>query len=304
MSLLAMVKPNGPSGFGYGTTAEVVTQGVSLKGKHFLVTGANSGLGKETVRVLAQRGGKVLAAGRSKDKVASALAGMPGAPEPIECELSEPKSVRACVEQITRSGVKLDAIVANAGIMALPTLKQAHGYELQFFTNHVGHFILVTGLLDALTEKGRVVMLSSDAHKRAPRAGIEFDNLSGENHYTPWGAYGQSKLANLLFAKELSKRLGAGGKTANAVHPGVIHTNLSRSMGPAAIALAIASPIFLKNEQQGAATQVYVATRPELEGVSGEYFSDCNVGKSSSISHDSALATRLWEESERIAAKV
>jgi len=304
MSLLAMVKPNGPSGFGYGTTAEVVTEGISLKGKHFLVTGGNSGLGKETVRVLAQRGGKVFAAGRSKDKVASALQGMPGAHEPIECELSEPKSVRACVEQIQRSGVKLDAIVANAGIMALPKLNQAYGYELQFFTNHVGHFILVTGLLDALTEKGRVVILSSDAHKRAPRAGIEFDNLSGESHYAPWTAYGQSKLANLLFAKELSKRLGSSGKTANAVHPGVIHTALSRSMGAVNIAFVLASPIFLKNEQQGAATQVYVATRPELDGVSGEYFSDCNIGKSSNISHDSALATRLWEETERIVAKV
>ena len=305
MSVLAMLKGKGPSGYGYGSTAEVVTQGLALKGKNFLVTGSTSGLGLETVRVLAQRGGRVFATGRTKEKAATAAERVPGVIVPVECELSDPKSVRGCIAFLKQEGVQLDAIIANAGIMALPKLQQAFGYELQFFTNHIGHFLLVTGLLDQLTEKGRVVMLSSAAHLRAPKVGIEFDNLSGEHHYSPWAAYGQSKLANLLFAKELAKRLHGTTKTANAVHPGVIKTNLGRSMASfARVALAIAEPLALKSNAEGAATQVYVATRPELEGVTGEYFADCNIAKSSRVSYDAALATRLWEESERIVQKL
>jgi len=305
MSVLAMLKGKGPSGYGYGSTAEVVTQGLALKGKNFLVTGSTSGLGLETVRVLAQRGGRVFATGRTKEKATTACTRVPGVIVPVECELSDPKSVRGCIAFLKQEGVQLDAIIANAGIMALPELKQAFGYELQFFTNHIAHFMLVTGLLDQLTENGRVVLVSSDAHKRAPKVGIEFDNLSGERHYSPWAAYGQSKLANLLCAKELAKRLQGTGKTANALHPGVIKTNLTRSMAsPVHIAFAIANPLVLKSEAEGAATQCYVATRPELAGVSGEYFADCNVAKSSAISYDSALATRLWEESERIVQKL
>ncbi|HTA92371.1 MAG TPA: SDR family oxidoreductase [Polyangiaceae bacterium] len=305
MSVLAMLKGKGPSGYGYGSTAEVVTQGLALKGKNFLVTGSTSGLGLETVRVLAQRGGRVFATGRTKEKAEAAAHRVPGVIVPLECELSDPKSVRGCVAALKQEGVALDAIIANAGIMALPTLQQAFGYELQFFTNHIGHFLLVTGLLDQLTEKGRVVMLSSGAHVRAPKVGIEFDNLSGERKYSPWTAYGQSKLANLLFAKELAKHLKGTQKTANALHPGVIKTNLGRSMASfARVALALAEPLFLKSEAEGAATQCYVATRPELDGVSGEYFADCNIAKSSAVSYDAALATRLWEESERIAQKL
>jgi NAD(P)-dependent dehydrogenase (short-subunit alcohol dehydrogenase family) len=305
MSVLAMLKGKGPSGYGYGSTAEVVTQGLALKGKNFLVTGSTSGLGLETVRVLAQRGGRVFATGRTKEKAAAAAERVPGVIVPVECELSDPKSVRGCIAFLKQEGVQLDAIIANAGIMALPKLQQAFGYELQFFTNHIGHFLLVTGLLDQLAEKGRVVMLSSAAHLRAPKVGIEFDNLSGEQHYSPWAAYGQSKLANLLFAKELAKRLHGTTKTANAVHPGVIKTNLGRSMAAfARVALAIAEPLALKSNAEGAATQVYVATRPELEGVTGEYFADCNIAKSSRVSYDAALATRLWEESERIVQKL
>jgi WW domain-containing oxidoreductase len=304
MSLIAMFKGKGPSGYGYGSTAEVVTQGLALKGKNFLVTGSNSGLGLETVRVLAQRGGRVFAAARTQEKAAAAAQGVPGVIVPVACELSEPASVRGCIAFMKEQGVKLDAIIANAGIMALPELKQAFGYELQFFTNHIGHFLLITGLLEQLAEKARVVILSSDAHKAAPKVGIEFDNLSGERHYSPWQAYGQSKLANLLCAKALAKRLAGSGKTANAVHPGVINTNLSRSMGAARLGLAIAEPLFLKSAAQGAATQCYVATRPELDGVSGEYFADCNIRKSSPISYDAALAEKLWQESERIVQKL
>jgi len=307
MSLISLFKGNGPSGYGYGTTAEVVTQGIVLKGKNFLVTGSTSGLGIETVRVLAQRGARVFATGRSKEKVVSALGRMPGVVVPLECELSDPKSVRGCVAAVQSDGAKLDGIIANAGVMALPTLELVHGYERQFFTNHIGHFLLVTGLLSELGDKARVVMLSSGAHTMAPKAGVEFDNLAGQRSYSPWAAYGQSKLANLLFAKQLAKRLASEGSsvTANAVHPGVIMSGLQRSM-PAIqrLSMAIAAPIGFKSIAEGAATQVYVATRPELVGVSGEYFADCNIAQPSARARDAALADRLWQESERIVAQL
>jgi WW domain-containing oxidoreductase len=299
------MKGAGPSGYGYSSTAEVVTQGISLKGRNILVTGSTSGLGLETVRVLAQRGARVFATGRTKDKAAAASHRVPGVIVPVECELSNPASVRGCVAFIKAEGVKFDAVIANAGVMALPKLEQAHGYELQFFTNHIGHFLLITELLSELTEEARVVVLSSAAHNGAPKVGIEFDNLSGERGYSPWKAYGQSKLANLLFTKELAKRLKGTRQTANAVHPGVIKTELARSMSPVVrLVLGAASPLTLKSVAEGAATQCYVATRPELAGVSGEYFADCNIAKSSEISYDTTLAARLWAESERIVAKL
>jgi NAD(P)-dependent dehydrogenase (short-subunit alcohol dehydrogenase family) len=303
MSLVALVKGKGESGFGYGSTAEQVTEGLNLRGRTMLVTGANSGIGLETVRVLGKRGVRVFAAARTEEKARAAHGGLAGDFVPIACELSNPSSVRACVESLKSQKARLDAVICNAGIMALPKLERAFGYELQFFTNHIGHFLLVTGLLDTLAENGRVVVLSSAAHGSAPSEGIQFDNLSGDRGYNPWAAYGQSKLANLLFAKELSRRLAGTGKTANAVHPGVIRTNLTRSMpGIVGVAMSVASPLALKSTAQGAATQCYVATHPSLGGVSGEYFADCNVARSSRLSRDPALAKRLWEESERIVA--
>jgi len=306
MSLVSLLKGNGPSGYGYGTTAEVVTQGISLRGKSFLVTGSTSGIGLETVRVLAQRGARVFATGRSREKVLNALGRMPGVFIPLACELSEPSSVRACVSEVVNDGAKLDGIIANAGVMALPTLELTHGYERQFFTNHIGHFLLVTRLLPQLAEQARVVILSSGAHTMAPKAGIEFDNLAGQRSYTPWTAYGQSKLANLLFAKQLAKRLANEGSTvtANAIHPGVIMSGLQRNM-PAVqrFGMAIAAPIGFKTIPEGAATQVYVATRPELAGVSGEYFADCNIAQPTAQGRDMALAERLWVESEQIVAR-
>jgi NAD(P)-dependent dehydrogenase (short-subunit alcohol dehydrogenase family) len=302
LSLLSHLKGKGPSGFGYGSTAEDVTRGLDLADRTVLVTGCNSGLGLETVRALARHGARVLATARTEAKAREACAGLSNI-VPLACELSDPASVRACVEAVTRDGAELDAIICNAGIMALPELHQACGYELQFFTNHIGHFILVTGLIPRLAEKGRVVVVSSDAHRGAPKEGIQFDNLSGEKLYAPWKAYGQSKLANLLFAKELARKFSGTGKTANALHPGVIKTNLARSMSPVArFALGIAEPLALKTAAEGAATETYLATHPSVEGVSGEYFADCNVAKSTRISRDPALAARLWDESTRIVA--
>ena len=303
MSLYEHFRPKGPSGFGYGSTADEVTAGLSLQGKTILVSGCNSGLGYETMRVLARRGARVVATARTLQKAKAAADSVLGSTLPLACELSDPASVRACVASLRRDNVKLDALICNAGIMALPKLEKAYGYELQFFTNHIGHFMLVTGLLDQLTETGRVVMLSSAAHFRAPREGIQFDNLDGSRGYRDWANYGQSKLANLLFAKELARRFAGTQRTANAVHPGVIHTKLGRHMNPILrVGFGLVGPLGLKSIAQGAATQVYVATHPSLAQVSGEYFADCNVARSRRDSRDPELARKLWEVSEAIVA--
>jgi WW domain-containing oxidoreductase len=303
VSLYQLFKGKGPSGFGYGSTAEEVTEGLSLTGKTILVTGCNSGLGQEAMRVLARRGARVLGTARTLEKAQAACAAVGGLAVPLACELSDPASVRACVEAVRRGGERIDALVCNAGIMALPKLQQAHGIELQFFTNHIGHFILVTGLLDRLADDGRVVVLSSGAHTMAPREGIRFDDLAGARGYTPWGHYGQSKLANLLFAKELARRFAGTRRTANAVHPGVIRTNLGRHMpGIADLVFGLVGPLVLKSVPQGAATEVYVAVHPAVAGISGAYFADCNVAKARADADDPALARRLWEVSEAIVA--
>jgi WW domain-containing oxidoreductase len=303
VSFLSRIKPNGPSGFGYGTTAEAVTQGLDLRGKTILVTGSNSGVGLETVRALAARGARLLATGRTRDKVAAALAGVAGEIVPLECELASPSSVRACVASV-KAGPPLDAVICNAGIMALPVLEQVFGYEKQFFTNHVGHFMLVQGLLDHTKDDARFVIVSSNAHRRAPASGIELDNLSGEKGYSPWGAYGQSKLANLLFANELSRRLAGSKRTANALHPGVVRTNITRNLPlPGRLVLALAGPLALKTAEEGAATQCYAATHPGVAEVSGEYFADCNIARTRHpLARDAELARRLWRATEKIVA--
>jgi len=302
MSLVSRIKRPGPSGFGYASTAEEVTRGLDLNGKAFLLTGCNSGLGLETLRVLSLRGGRVLAAARSIDKARQA--DVTGRATPLACDLGEPSSVRACVAEVEKLGVELAAIICNAGIMAPSELTLTHGYEAQFFTNHIGHFLLVTGLLSKLAPDGRVVIVSSTAHRRAPKDGIEFDNLKGERRYRPWTAYGQSKLANLLFARELSRRLPRPRQLANAVHPGVISTNLGRLMPKLMqLGLDVLAPIALKSIPQGAATQCYVATHPAL-AANGEYFSDCNVKRSTRLGSDTRLGRQLWDVSERISREV
>jgi WW domain-containing oxidoreductase len=304
MSLIQHFKPNGPSGFGYGSTAEDVTAGLSLAGKTMLVTGCNSGLGLETLRVLSLRGARVIGTARTIDKAAEACKSVGGTTVPLACELSDPASVRACAAAVAAGGFQLDAIIANAGIMALPKLELSHGYERQFFTNHIGHFILVTGLLNQLTPAGRVVMLSSSAHTMAKKGGIEFDNLDGSRGYSAWRFYGQSKFANILFAKELARRFTGSQRTANALHPGVIRTNLIRHNAAAGVVMGILSPLFLKSIPQGAATQVYVATHPSLATVSGKFFADCNIKAPRPDAEDPDTARKLWDVSEKIAMEV
>lgn len=306
MSLISLVKGRrGESGFGYASTAEEVTEGLDLRGKTILITGVNSGLGQESARVLGKRGARIVGAARTREKAAEACKDFGKDAIPVACELSEPDSVRKAVEEVRKLGLPLDVILCNAGIMALPERTLHHGQELQFLTNHIGHFLLVTGLVDELAERGRIVMLSSGAHTMAPPEGIRFDDLTFEKGYKPWVAYGQSKLANLLFARSLARKLEGTTKTANAVHPGVIATNLGRHMNVIArVTFPIASAIAMKSVHEGAATQCYVATNPSLEGVRGEYFADCNRAKSTRVSRDPALADRLWTVTEEIVAKL
>ncbi|MEM6991616.1 MAG: SDR family oxidoreductase [Myxococcota bacterium] len=289
------------SGFGFESTAEEVTEGLDLTGKTFVVTGCNSGLGLETMRVLGSRGAHIVGAARTSDKAAAAIASTGVSGTPVACELSEPASVRACAASLGELGKPVDGLVCNAGIMALPEARSSHGLELQFLTNHIGHFILVTESLDALADDGRVVVLSSGAHHMAPEAGIELDNLSGERDYEPWKMYGQSKLANILFAKQLAGRFAGSGRTANALHPGVIRTNLVRHIENPD---AMLSTMKLKSIPQGAATQCLVAARPEVAEVTGQYFSDCQVAKTHPRAEDVALAEQLWARSEEIAASL
>ena len=306
MPLYSLFKPKGPTGFGYGSSAEDVTAGLDLAGRTVLVTGCNSGLGLEAMRVLTKRGAHVIGTARTEAKAKEAAATVAGKVTGLECELANPASVRGCVETVKKLGTPIDALIANAGIMALPTLNQAHGYELQFFTNHIGHFILVTGLLDSLAEDGRVVMLSSAAHQMAPKGAIDFDNLSGEKNYKGWIAYGQSKIANLLFAKELARRFAGTKKTANAVHPGVIGTNLGRHLGiPAVIGTigyGIANALVLKTVGQGAATECYVGVNPAASTITGQYWADNNIAKPRADAEDPAIAAKLWDVSEKIVA--
>ena len=306
MSLLALIKgKRGDSGFGFASTAEEVTDGIDLTGKTILITGVNSGLGLESARILAMRGAHIIGAARTLEKAEAALAALDGEHTPLVCELSDPASVRAAVNTVKAMGKPLDVIMGNAGIMALPKLETSHGYELQFFTNHMGHFILVTGLLDTLADDGRVVITSSSAHNAAPKGGIDFDNLDGSKDYNSWRAYGRSKMANLLFAKQLDKVLEGTGKTAYALHPGVIPTNLGRHMpGWMTVAFGAVGGLFAKNIPQGAATQCYLATSPHVTSASGHYFVDSNIASPRKDGTDDATAARLWEVSEAIAAGV
>lgn len=280
MSLMSLFKGMGPTGFGYASTAEDVTAGLSLAGKTILITGCNSGLGYEAMRVLALRGARVIGTARTQAKADEAARSVKGDATGLACELSDPHSVRACIAQIQQAAYSFDAIIANAGIMALPKLEKAFGYELQFFTNHIGHFMLVTGLLDRLKPDGRVVMLSSSAHQMAPKGGIVFDNLDGSKGYKPWVFYGQSKMANLLFAKELSRRFKPGAQTAYAVHPGVIRTNLSRNMGGLTqAAFNSIGGLFTKSIPEGAATEVFCAVNPKALALDGDFVSNSNAAR-------------------------
>jgi len=294
--------PVGP--FDAASTAMEVTDGLDLSGRTAFITGCNSGLGFETMRVLALRGARVIGAARTLESATEACAKVAGDAVPVACELGDLASVAACGSTVRGMGMPLDMVILNAGIMALPELQQVNGIERQFFINHIGHFALSTYLLDQVTaaEQGRVVVVSSSGYSFAPEAGIEFDNLSGERDYSPWAMYGVSKLANGLFSLELSRRLADTRATSNSIHPGIINTNLGRHFPRwQQISANLIGWTFMKSVEQGAATQTYVATAPVLAGYSGYYFADCNPIVPDPRMRDTAQAEELWRVSEEIA---
>jgi NAD(P)-dependent dehydrogenase (short-subunit alcohol dehydrogenase family) len=297
--------PGVPVGrFGAKSTAEEVTAGIDLTGRTVLITGANSGLGFESMRVLALRGAHVIGTARTLDKASEACAKIRGRTTPLQLELTDFASVVTCARAVQAMAPSLDVLMCNAGVMELPKLEQVNGIEKQFATNHLGHFILTNRLLTSLAaaREGRVVVMSSgQATRNAPKAGIEFDNLSGEKHYTPQEGYGQSKLANALFARELAKRVKGTRITANAVQPGVVMTNLGRYLPEWKLLLSkVIGFTFMKSLEAGAATQCYVATAPALAGVSGYLFRDCNPVRAGGFTEDDAMAAKLWQVSEEM----
>jgi NAD(P)-dependent dehydrogenase (short-subunit alcohol dehydrogenase family) len=301
----AVVRPEGvPLGpFGPKSTAEEVTAGIDLSGKTALITGGNSGLGYEAMRVLALRGAHVICAARTLDKAREACATIQGRTTPVAIELTDFPSIVAGTDAVQALGIPIDMLILNAGIMALPELEQVNGLEKQFVTNHLGHFIVGNRLLPQVqaAPQGRVVVLTSSGYQWAPESGIEFDNLSGERGYKPNRMYGQSKLANHLYVRQLAKNLAGSTTTANSVHPGIILTNLGRSFPKwQQVAGRLIGWTFMKSVEAGTATTCYVATAPALAGVSGHYFADCNPESPGGNMENDELAARLWQVSEEL----
>lgn len=292
------------STFGADSTAEDVTEGLELNGTTALITGCNSGLGFETMRVLAMRGVHVIGAARTLEKAEQACGSVEGRTTPLAIELTEFDTIVAAAEKVKAANKAIDMLILNAGVMALPELQQVNGIERQFVVNHLGHFLLVDRLKNLLVaaRQGRVVVVSSSAHVWASEEGIQFDNLSGEPGYDPFVAYGQSKLANGLFSRELARRLARTRATSNSLHPGFIRTNLTRHQPGGSDEDATPSAR-MKTIPQGAATTCYVGTHPELEGVSGYYFADCNPALPNAHMQDDEMAARLWTVSEALTAR-
>jgi NAD(P)-dependent dehydrogenase (short-subunit alcohol dehydrogenase family) len=282
---------------GKRSTAEEALRGQNLNGKIAIITGASSGIGIETARVLAQAGADVTLAVRSVEAGEQAKAQMTGKVEVKKLDLTDFASIRAFAAAWGERPI--DLLILNAGVMATPKGQTAQGFETQMGTNHLGHFLLTELLKPRLTPTARVVTVSSGLHTRGTRDGVlatlDSDKAYSQRTYSPFGAYGDSKLANILFVKGLAKR----GVHAYALHPGVIATNLSRSMGFSGIIFRAVGGLFMKSVAQGAATSVYAATAPELEGQSGAYLSDCAVAEPSAPAKDDALIEQVWQLSEK-----
>ena len=282
-------------------------------GRTAVVTGANSGLGLVVARELARKGALVVLACRNMEKGRSALTEVVGAatgpaPELEKLDLADLFSVRSFVDSFTKTHDGLDLLINNAGVMASPRRHTADGFELHFGTNHLGHFEL-TNLLLPLMEKhddARVVTLSSNAHKTV--RGIAFDNLNGDRRYFRWNAYGQSKLANLLFALELDRRLRAEGSTVKslAAHPGYAATNLQSAAAPLVdrLVMKVANATVAQDDEMGALPVLYAATEPGLEGGTyvgpdgiGEHRGRPKVVQPNRVARNEETARRLWDVS-------
>ncbi|MFG3172592.1 oxidoreductase [Streptomyces sp. NPDC048200] len=319
------------SGFGPASTAEEVAEGVDLTGRVAIVTGGYSGIGLETVRVLRAAGAEVVVPARDTARAAAALEEIDGV-EVAAMDLIDPVSVDAFADGFLASGRPLHLLVASAGIMATPLTRDARGYEAQFATNHLGHFQLVSRLRPALRAAGgaRVVVVSSRGHRFSP---VDLDDPNFEHTpYEPFVAYGRSKSANALFAVELDRRGRADGVRAFAVHPGtIVDTGLAKHLSEDALRAAGAveedgTPVRdsarqLKTVPQGAATTVWCATSPALEGLGGVYCENCDISPLVpeedreawlrdekapagvlAYAVDPEQAARLWELSERLTA--
>lgn len=294
------------SRFDEDSTAEEVTEGMDLDGKIAVVTGCTSGIGYETMRVLALRGAYVIGTGRTVDKAQEACLSVLGKTTPVALELSDFDSVVACAESIRSLNAPIDMLICNAGMRGSKEREQVYGLEKHFVVNHLGHFILVYNLLERLylSWQGRVVVVGSrSAYTSAPEEGIEFGNLRGTSNYSRGRAYGHSKLANVLFSLELARLLKGTRITSNSLHPGVINTEIDRTEpGLFQMAFGLLTAVGGKTIAQGAATTCHVATSPQLGAISGQYFEDCNavtvLGKNHM--HDAAQAEQLWQISETL----
>ncbi|HEY7041088.1 MAG TPA: SDR family oxidoreductase [Methylomirabilota bacterium] len=269
-----------------------------------VVTGATSGIGKETAVALARGGATVALVCRTRDRGEAALAEIRrranhDAVSLFVADLSSPRAIRAVVAELQAALPRIDVLVNNAGLALRDRLVTEDGFEHTFAVNHLAYFLLARLLQPTLlaSAPARVINVSSEAHRWGS---IRFDDLMGEQGYDGWKAYAQSKLANVLFTYELARRLHGTGVTANCLHPGLVGTAFA-SRGPTAIRILsrLARP-FLRSPARGAATSVYLASAPEVATVTGQYFAGRRARRSSRASYDRAVAARLWGVSERL----
>lgn len=274
-----------------------------MKGQICLVTGANAGIGKQTALELAQMGATVVLVARNRERGEAARAeiGADGGPvELLLADFSSPASIRAMTEAFKARYDRLDVLVNNAGVYLTGREETAEGLEMTLAVNHLGYFMTTLLLWDRLlaAHSARVIVLSSDAHRQAK---LNFDDLQNGRKYAGFRAYSQSKLANVLFTYELDRRRGHAPVTVNAVHPGFVASNFGRNnRGLVGLAMTRLVPLFAKTVVEGAATSVYLASSPDVAGVSGQYFTNCRAVKSAPQSYDRAAAERLWTISEEL----
>jgi NAD(P)-dependent dehydrogenase (short-subunit alcohol dehydrogenase family) len=306
----------GASGFGSCSTSEDVMSGVDLRGKVAVVTGASDGIGFHTAVSLARAGcGKVFLPCRSMDKAVATVAAVSGAAGvPADklvacvCDLGNLESVREFTRFVRRADDAIDVLICNAGVMALPQRTATpQGFETQMAVNHLAHHLVIKQLLPQLMRAkhgARVVCVSSIAHRLGQRAALLDERLESAS-YEPWTAYGNSKLANVVEARELQERFGSSGVTFFSVHPGGIHTGLQEHV-PLKTRLfwALVTPFFFKNVTQGAATTLFCATSAAAKAHAGKYFVDCNAAATSleDVVNDAELRRKFFETSDRLVA--
>jgi retinol dehydrogenase 14 len=276
------------------------------KGKTVLVTGATNGIGLVTARELARMGSQVTIVSRNARKCAMVVeaikAGTGNPVEFITADLSTLAGIMQAAADFKQRHTHLDVLVNNAGAFFTRRVLTADGYEITFALNHLNYFLLTILLLDILkaSHPARIVNVSSGAHMRAS---LDFDNLQGEKHFNGMQAYGQSKLANVLFTYELARRLEGTGVTVNVLHPGFIATGFARNNGALYnFGMSLIGP-FIRKPEQGAQTSIYLASSPEVEGITGKYFVDCEPVESSPLSYDKSLAEKLWQVSLELTGK-